>query len=188
MGAAAMISKYGKVMVLLTAFLAVFLQATCGGPRWLLGAQVDLLPGLMVYVGLTFDAGMIALLALVGGLGFDSLSANPEGVSVVPLLAIGVLVHANRAVILRKEIFARFVLGLTASAAAPVLTLMLLLTLGETPIVGWTSLWQLVVMALGGGLLTPLLFAGLDKMLMAVTYPSMTPAFQASREVKRGRS
>lgn len=176
------------LLLLATAFLAVFAQMTFDGFRWLCDTQLDLLPALMVYAALTFGPGLIAVLAVLGGLWFDSLSANPPGISVIPLLAVGAVVYANRQVILRQETFAQFVLGLCASAVAPALSLVLLLTFGQSPLLGWVLLWQLAVMALGGAALTPLLFKLLDGLHRALSYPTALPAsFREHREIKRGR-
>ena len=100
----------------------------------------------------------VTLLALCGGLWFDSLSANPLGVTVLPLFAIGLAIHLKRELILRDQTFAQLVLGLGASAAAPVLTLLLLLTMGRAPLLGWGTLWQLVVLSVGGAIATPICF------------------------------
>lgn len=182
------VNKLQPMLVLLAALVAVYLQTSINALRWLLGAQVDLLPGLMVYAALTGGPGLVTAVALLGGLWFDSLSANPLGTSVVPLLAVGVVVYRNRAVILRDQAFAQAVLGLTASAAAPVLAVLLLLTAGQTPLIGWGSLWQLGVLALGGAILTPALFRFLDWLNRSLTYPvAPPPAFRADREIKRGR-
>jgi rod shape-determining protein MreD len=183
-----LMNKFQPLLVLLTALGAVFLQTSVNGLRWLVGAQVDLLPGLMVYAALTCGPGMVTVVALLGGLWFDSLSANPPGISVLPLLAVGVVIHANRAVILRNQAFAQAVLGLTASGAAPVLAVLLLLTAGQSPLIGWASLWQLGVLALGGAVLTPALFKLLDWVNHSLTYPlAPPPAFRTDREIKRGR-
>ena len=72
------------ILVLVAALVAVFIESAWDWPRSWLGAQIDLLPGLMVYVSLSAGLTAITLLAVVGGLGFDSLSANPLGVSVLP--------------------------------------------------------------------------------------------------------
>src|SRR5437773_3378747 len=109
------------IFILGAAFLAVFWQAAFNGVRHLLGAQIDLLPALMVYASLYGGFGTVVLLAVLGGLWFDSLSANPLGVSVLPLFVIGVAIYANRDLILRNQTLAQFVLGLAASAAAPVM-------------------------------------------------------------------
>ncbi len=41
--------------------------------------------------------------AVAGGLWFDSLSANPLGVSVLPLFAVGLCVHLAREFVLRDQ-------------------------------------------------------------------------------------
>ena len=130
------------LFVLGAAFLAVFWEAAFGGVRHLLGAQIDLLPPLMVYASLCTGLTTV-LLAVCGGLWFDSLSANPLGVSMLPLFVIGLAIYLKRDLILRDQTFAQLVLGLAASAAAPVLTLLVLLTMGRAPLLGWGTLWQL---------------------------------------------
>ncbi|NWG52455.1 MAG: hypothetical protein HXY28_01935, partial [Hydrogenophilaceae bacterium] len=85
------------------AVLAVFWAAAFPGTSHWLKAQIDLLPALMVYAGLSTGPYMITLLAVCGGLLFDSLSANPFGVSTFPLLAVGLAIHARRELILRDQ-------------------------------------------------------------------------------------
>ena len=130
----------------------------------------------------------LTLLALCGGLWFDSLSANPLGVTVLPLFAIGLFLHARRELILRDQTFAQVVLGLAASAAAPALTLLLLLTMAQAPLLGWGTLWQLVVLSLGGAVATPIcfeLFGWLQRTL--VHQGDMQSSFRPDREIRRGR-
>ena len=69
-----------SILVLAGAFLAVFGEAAFPALRELLGAQVDLLPAMMVFAALNTDIATVALLAVLGGLCFDALSANPFGV------------------------------------------------------------------------------------------------------------
>ena len=176
------------LFILVTAFLAVFWEAAFNGVRHLIGAQIDLLPALMVYTGLCAGITTVTLLAVLGGLWFDSLSANPLGVSVLPLFVIGLLIHVKRDLILRDQTFAQWVLGLAASAAVPVLTLLLLLTTRHTPLFGWGTLWQLIVMSVGGAIATPIcfeLFGWLDRTL--VHHRAAQTSFRADREIRRGR-
>jgi len=174
--------------VLGAAFLAVFWEASFSGVRHLVGAQVDLLPPLMVYAALCTGLTTVALLALCGGLWFDSLSANPRGVTVFPLFAIGLAIYLKRDLILRDQTFAQLVLGMGASAAAPALTLLLLLTMGHTPLLGWGTLWQFVVLTVGGAIATPIcfeLFGWLERVL--VHRPATESSFRPDREIRRGR-
>jgi cell shape-determining protein MreD len=174
--------------VLGAAFLAVFCEAAFNGLRHLLGAQIDLLPALMVYASLCTGLTTVALLAFVGGLWFDSLSANPLGISVLPLFAVGFVIYACRELILRDQTFAQVVLGLSASAAAPVLTLMLLLTTGHKPLFGWGSLWQWIVMAAGGAVATPACFWFFDWLERHLVHGRATEtSFRPDREIRRGR-
>src|SRR5215510_13351849 len=146
------------IFILLTAFLAAFGEAAFQGIRHLLGAQIDLLPALVVYASLSAGLGTVVSLAVCGGLWFDSLSANPLGISVLPLLVVGVGIYAQRDLIMRSQVFARVILVLVVSMAVPVLTLMLLLTTSHRPLLGWGTLWQLFVMSLGGAIATPVVF------------------------------
>jgi cell shape-determining protein MreD len=176
------------IFILAVAFLAVFLEAWLEWPRNLLGAQIDLLPALMVYASLTHGLATVVLLAVCGGLWFDSLSLNPLGVSVVPLLLIGLFIYHSRDLLLRRHVFAQVVLGILAGALQPLGTLFILLNLGHLPVLGWFSLWQWVVLALGGGAITPLCFKLFDRIHGAFDYqPAPPKPFRPDREIKRGR-
>lgn len=176
------------LFILAAAFLSVFWEAAFQGIRHVLGAQIDLLPAIMVYAALSSSFSTVCLLALFAGLCFDSLSANPLGVSVLPLFAVGLAIHFWRDMILRDESFAQMVLGFAAGLACPVLTLLLLLTTGRPPPLGWGTLWQLAVMSLGSALATPaflLLFDWLHKTLAHA--PMVETSFRPDREIRRGR-
>src|SRR5262249_5793341 len=114
-------SWLNPALIFFVAFLAAFWEAAFSGLRHLLGAQIDLLPPLMVYTALRASLPTVCLLSFFGGLCFDSLSANPFGISVLPLFAIGLPIHLIRDLILREQTFAQLTLGLLASAAAPTL-------------------------------------------------------------------
>jgi cell shape-determining protein MreD len=176
------------LLILVTAFLAVFLQSLFAGLRDWLGTQINLLPALIVVAALHGGLRSVALLSVCGGLWFDSLSANPLGVSILPLFAIGYTIYQQRELILRDLVFAQFIIGLAASLAAPVLTLLLLFSMGLSPLTGWGTLWQLLVMGVVGGGLTPLCFRFFRFVRRAFFHPPMTqPSFREDREIRRGR-
>jgi rod shape-determining protein MreD len=178
-----------NILILLAALLAVFLQGTFGGVRHWFGAQVDLLPALMVYTALTTGPAMMMTLAVFGGLLFDTLSVNPLGASVPPLLLIGLLLQLRRDLLLREQPYAQFVLGLIASAVAPVIVVLTILTLGHSPLLSWGSLWQWIVMSVGGGIATPVFFILFDRLNHALGYqPVKETSFRADREIRRGRN
>ena len=175
-------------VILVAGWLIAFGQSVFSGLGQLLGAQIDLLPALMVYASLTCGLPGVLFLACIGGLGFDVLSANPLGVSCASLFVIGFVIHWRRELILRDERYAQHVLGAMASAAAPLLTLFILLCAGETPLLGWATLWQFIVMAAAGALAAPLffrLFALFDRLLNHPVLPETS--FRTDRELKRGR-
>jgi hypothetical protein len=174
------------ILVLLAAYVLVFAQASLNG---LLGVQIDLLPALMVQASLTTGPATVALLALCGGLWFDSLSANPLGLSVLPLAGIGAVILARRDLILREQAFAQVVLGLAASFAAPAATLVMLLTTGRAPMLGWGTPWQLLVLTAAGGAATPALFWLIGLLTQTFGYREANlPSFRPDREIRRGRS
>jgi rod shape-determining protein MreD len=177
-----------SISILIAVFLAVFWEAAFSGIRHLLGAQIDLLPALMVYASLTSGLTTLSGGALLGGLLYDTLSANPLGISVLPLFLVGILIYRQRELILRDEAFAQFFLGLLASGAVPLLTLLLLLTLGHAPLVSWGLLWQWIVMTLGGAVATPVLFQLFAWFDRALNYRRTTEgSFRQDREIRRGR-
>ena len=176
------------IFVLAAAFVAVFLEASPGLFRNLLGAQIDLLPALMVYAALTHGLTTIVLLAVCGGLWFDSLSLNPLGASVLPLLLIGLLIYRSRDLLVRDRVYAQFILGVMAGAAQPLGTLFILLNMGTRPLLGWVSIWQWLVMAAGSGAATPVCFKLFDRLRRALEYqPVIQSSFRPDREIKRGR-
>jgi len=177
------------ILILLAALLVVFLEGAGGGLRVFLGAQIDLLPALVVYTALTCSPAMTLMLGVCGGLMFDALSVNRLGVSVLPLVLIGLSLQFRRDLLLREQAFAQFVLGLLASALAPLFTVLILLTLETSPMLGWGSLWQWIVMSLGGGVATPLLFLLFDHLNRALGYqPVVETSFRSDREIRRSRN
>ena len=176
------------ILIFAVAFLAVFGEAALPGMRSLLGAQVDLLPALMVYAGLNASLPVIASLAIFGGLWFDVLSANSLGVSILPLFVLGLVIFMKRDLILSELPFAQLVLGAAASAAVPVLVVLLLLTLGRSPLLGWASLWQWLVMTAGGAIATPIIFELFNWLNQVFGYQvRKETSFRPDREILRGR-
>jgi len=177
-----------SIFILVLAFLTVFMEASFGTFRRLLGVQPDLLPGLMVYASLSAGIPTVSLLAVFGGLWFDSLSANPLGVSILPLFVIGAGVRQFSHLILRNQSYAQLVLGFGASGFAPLLTLIILFSCGAEPIIGLGFVWQWLVMTLLGGLLVPIYFRLFDKVYRTLGYERIAEtSFRHDREIKRGR-
>ena len=79
-------------LVALACLLTVFVQVAWDLPRRLLAVQPDLLPALVAYSGLNAGPGLTCAVAVLGGLSFDSFSANPLGVSILPLAAVGLAI------------------------------------------------------------------------------------------------
>jgi hypothetical protein len=156
--------------ILLAALVCVFLEAAVTLPRDLFGAQVNPLPALVVYTALQSNVATLTLLVVCGSLWQSSLSADPPGIALLPLFLVGVFIEFNRRQFVRREHFVRFTLGTAASASVPLLTLFLLLTIGHEPILNWFSLWQWLVVSVGGGISTLLAFLVLDWLKIALSY------------------
>jgi len=173
------------ILVLVVAFVSVFLEAWVDIFRELLGTQLTLLPALIVYVSLTHSMIVTGVLAVCGGLWFDSLSCNPLGITILPLFLVGFFIQTYRELLLRDNLFAQSVLGLSACVLCPLGTLFLLLNFGNTPRLGWESIWQFVVMGVGGAVLTPLFFILFDYIDNTFNYqPVSQSSFRADREIK----
>jgi rod shape-determining protein MreD len=130
----------------------------------------------------------VALLAISAGLLADSLSANPLGISILPLFLVGIVLRHYHGLILRDEPFAQWIIGLGASAAVPLMSVLLLLNVESQPLLSWFSLWQWVVVSLLGAVVTPLWFQFFDRVNRALNYRSWGgSSFRQDREIKRGR-
>ena len=192
-----------RLAVMMVALISVFLSVSINAPRTWLGAQVDLLPALMVYASLTGDPWCVSWLAVGGGLWLDAFSMNPLGISILPLLAVGVIIYLARDLILSDQVFVQLLLGGAASALVPAFTLLLLWTFlaSRTPGAGPNASWELaaqfelgaqawgglvarpvaraglllqfVVMAAVGALVTPFLFSLFAKLNRAFNYPAV---------------
>ena len=177
-----------SIFILVLAFLAVFVEASFGTFRRILGVQIDLLPGLMIYAALSSGTVTVSLLSVLGGLWFDSLSENRLGVSIVPLFLVGFIVQRIRHLILRDQTYAQLVLGFSASGFAPLLTLIILYSCGAEPMIGWGFAWQWFVMTVIGGLLVPLYFSLFGKVYRTLGYERIVEtSFRQDREIERGR-
>ena len=139
--------------ILLTTLVVIFLQAACELPRNLFGAQIDPLPALMLATALRAPLFSISALAILGPLWQSSLSSDPLGINILPLLTLGLLVHLGQNRLAYHAAGPRFTLGAIAGVIMPVMILTLLLFTGYQPMFGWYSLWQWIVGIIGSGLL-----------------------------------
>ena len=66
--------------------------------------------------------------------------------------------------------------------------MLVLLTLGQQPLLGWGSLWHWLVMTAGGAVATPVIFVLFDWGHHALGYPTRTEtSFRPDREIRRGK-
>lgn len=181
-------NRFNTIAILVAAYFVVFFQSTFNGLRNILGVQVDLLPSLIVYTALSGGIVTLTLVAVCGGLWFDSLSANPIGLSIMPLFFIGLFIQRSRDLILRDQPYAQMLLGLTASSLAPLGSFLILINTEVRPLIGWFTVWQWLVMSVAGALFTPVWFRFFDLIGKTLNYkPLAEAAFRADRQIKRGR-
>jgi cell shape-determining protein MreD len=181
-------NAFRTILILAAAFLAVFGEATLPFPRSLLGAQVDLLPAIMVYAALNSNLTTVVMLAICGGLWFDTFSANPLGITILPLFLVGFPIYLRQDLILRNALFAQLVLGATASAIVPLVKLLMLLSGSTGPLLGWGTIWQWLVMTAGGAIATPFIFELMERCNRALGYqPRQESSFRPDCEIQRGR-
>lgn len=195
--------------LILTTWVAAFVQAVPWSARWGLGAQPDVLPALVVYAA--FNASLMTTtgVALVAGLSYDALSSGPFGLSVIPLLILGVLLHRRRDLVLRDSFWSQASLGGAATFVATVFALTLLWVFGPLvshgpiapayfgdfraggdggPDFGVRLFWQAFVITGFGCVATPLVFKFFGWIDDAFNYrPVAPPTNRSDREIKRGR-
>lgn len=176
------------LLILCSAFLAIFAEAKVLFLRNLIGVQPDLIPGLMVFASLTLELFPLTLFGLVAGLCYDSLSMNSLGVTVLPLIAVGCVNYHSRSLLLRENQFAQMVLGASASLSCPLLSLLIMEGLGKSPILGWAMIWQFMVLTAFGAMSTPIIFRVFDSIGERLNYQTVAEStFRPDRQIKRGR-
>ena len=109
--------------ILLTALISIYAASAWHLPRQLTGAQLDPLPALMLVVALRAPISAVTALAIGGSLLQSALSLGPVGASLVPLYALGLVVHLNGHSLSQYHIGPRFALGAIAGGVVPALTL-----------------------------------------------------------------
>lgn len=198
------------IALLFATWLVAFLQAWFTGLHGLVKVQLDLLPALVVYAALNAGFPTTVAVAVLGGLGMDSLSAGPFGLSVIPLTSLGALLHWRRDVLLRDSAWAQAALGGAATFGVALGSLLLLFLLwpllsgwsvdapywperrsglAALPEPGFGLVWQLAVVSVGGALGTPVVFGLFRWMNRRLTYqPVAPPNRRGDREIQRGRT
>ena len=181
-------NRLETIAILLAVWFAVAFEVSFNGFRNWFGAQISLLPALMVYVALSSSLPSVALLTIVGGLAQDSFSANPLGVTTVALALTGVLLHYKRDLVLRDQIYAQVMMGFIASALVPACVVLALMNTHSPVPLTWRLMGQWLVMAAGGAVVTPLvfrLFAQLSRWFIYQPVPESR--YRDTRQIKRTR-
>lgn len=181
-------NRLETIAILLAAWLAVAFEVSFNGFRNTLGAQISLLPALMVYVALSSSLPSVALLAIVGGMAQDSFSANPLGVTTLALTLTGFLLHHQRDLVLRDQLYAQVMTGFLASSLVPACVILALMNTSSPVPLTWRLLGQWLVMAAGGAVATPLVFRLFALVNRLFTYQALPEShYRETRQIKRTR-
>ena len=174
--------------MILIAIGVVYLEA-----RWTVvesgwRGQIDLLPVFAAYAALHGRVGVMAGVAAIGGCWFDVLSANPLGTSLLSLFLTAYLLHGMHEVLLKGQMAAQFFVCVLAGALNPTIAGLILWVLGTQPILGWGTLWQVLINAVCCGLAGPVLFLILNQLDQSLSYaPTAKPWNRPVVEVKRSK-
>ena len=184
----------GFILLFAWAFFAVFFQSAFNGFRYSAGAQIDLLPPLMVFAGIRMRMIPMALLAIWCGFLLDGVSQNPLGSSMIPLFLAGWAVNFSRAWLIQDLFYTQFLMGFVASTFVPFFTLLTIVAvssikgLPNSPDLHWGLLARWMIVAVTGGILTPIIFKVFDKTMQALLYQTMPDSrFRVNREIVRRR-
>lgn len=182
-------NRLETISIVIAAWLAVAFEVSFNGFRNWFGAQVSLLPALMVYVALSSSLPSVVLLAIVGGLAHDSFSANPLGVTTVALVLTGFLLHYKRDLVLRDQVYAQVMMGFLASSLVPACVVLALTNSpNPVPLTGRLA-GQWFVMSVGGALVTPLIFKCFAQLGRWFSYqPIPESHYRDTRQIRRARS
>ncbi|RME94627.1 MAG: hypothetical protein D6766_05330 [Verrucomicrobia bacterium] len=170
------------------ALLAVFLTAVWGAPRRWLGAPLGFLPAVLVGAALDMRTEGWRWVAVAGGLAADTFSLNPLGASILPLYVTGAFLRTRHDLWLGELPFAQAVLGAGAAWAVALLTLPLVMTFGEPPVLGLPLAWRIGVFGLSAAALTPVVFALNRRLDRWLAHPELDlSSFRTDREIVRTR-
>ena len=172
--------------ILLTALTSIYAASAWHLPRQLTGVQLDPLPALMLVVALRAPISAVTALAIGGSLLQSALSSGPVGASLVPLYALGLVIHLNAHSLSQYHIGPRFALGAIAGGVVPALTLVLLVLSGHEPLIGWFTLWQWSVGILGSGIFAVLFFPLLEWLDRSVEEQPLAAPYDTTTRIVRG--
>ena len=143
-----MMSRPTFTCMILMAMVLTYVQSHWSMMEGMWRAQIDLLPVFAAFAALHGGLGPIIGLALIAGSWLDVLSANPLGTSLVSLFLTALILHRLHEVLLKGQLAAQFFVCLAAGAFGPTISCLFLWGMSMQPLVGWGTLWQIVVNAM----------------------------------------
>ncbi len=141
------------IAILIIALISCHLAASWSLPQKLIGFYINPLPVLIMVAAFRCPISTIGALAIFCSFTQDAISSAPVGTSILPLYALGLIVHVNNKNITLARTKSRFTLGAASGAFVSILSLLVLLVAGHEPLIGWFSIWQLLSEILASGFL-----------------------------------
>ncbi len=181
-------SRHTFACLILMAMVVTYVQSHWSVMEGMWRAQINLLPVFAAYAALHGGLAPIIGVALIAGCWLDVLSANPLGTSLISLFLMALILHRVHEVLLRGQLAAQFFVSLAAGALGPIISCFLLWATSMQPLVGWGTLWHIVVNAIICGVAGPFIFLILNQMDSWVSYEPVAQPWNSSVvEVKRGK-
>lgn len=170
------------------ALVAVFVSVAWEGPRRWLGVPMAWLPAVLVAAALDLRTEAWRWVAVLGGVASDCFSANPLGASVLPLYLAGAFLRSRNELWLGDLPFAQAILGAGTAWAVALLTLPLVMTFGQPPLLGWRLVWRIGMFGLSAAAITPAVFALNRRFDRWLAHPELDlSSFRPDREILRGK-
>lgn len=157
------------------------------GLRAITGISIDLLPMIMTYIAMNYRVGVIALFSIIGGVMYDSLSANPLGITCFGLFSAGAVINYLKQFVVKTLYQSQSTFGFIACMVSPLISLVAMLSMGIKPLIDVEWLLKIIISAVICGLLTPLVFKFFQWIDHTFNYkPVVATSFRADREIEHG--
>lgn len=171
--------------ILTTTLISTYILTTWSLPQRTFGFQLDPLPALVIVVALRCPISTVAILSIFGSLTQSALSTSSIGATIVPLYALGLIVHMNSQHIAFSNLGTRFILGASAGAFVSITSLCILLLSNQQPLFGWFSFWQWIATAGMSGLLALAFFPIVNWLNRSVEEQPLAAPYDTSTRIIR---
>ncbi|MSR64655.1 MAG: rod shape-determining protein MreD [Verrucomicrobiae bacterium] len=157
-----------RSLLVFVAVLLVVLQSTMANVVTIQGAKIEMLPAFIVYCAMSTSLLTSLIVAFSGGLLQDVLSAGRLGLSALPLCGIAIILTTIRPLVFRDFFVIQILMGSAAALFTSVwMVLCQLIAVGHST-VNQSTVATIFWVVLASGVLTPLLFLVLDRLIRLI--------------------